>query len=129
MASLNQSKKIVEISQAANPKIAILNAAGDLTGVEVFWDLVLVGTFFRPEKTLGGIIRPPDNIREDEFQSKVGLVLKKGPNANGGPEITEGDWVIYSVGDAPSVRMGEAPCRWVPYDRIRGKTDDPMKVF
>lgn len=129
MAVALNDKNIVALAQASDPKTAIRKAVGDLSKEEVCSDLVLVGTFFRPEKTAGGIIRPVDNLKEDAFQGKVGLVLKLGPDATGGPVIKEDDWIVYSVGDAWSVAINGMACRLVPYDRIRMKVSDPNKVF
>lgn len=130
------TSKVQAISQAVNPKSAILKAVGDLSKEKVLYDLVLVGTYIRPEKTSGGIIRPLDNVREDEFQGKVGLVLQKGPLAGpnaGSPFdeeiIEEGDWIVYSIKDGWAVTVNGAPCRLVPYDRIRMKISDPSVVF
>lgn len=129
--------KITAMSLASNPKLAVTNAVGDLSKVEVFFDLVLLGTYIRPEKTAGGIIRPDSNIQEDEFQGKVGLVLKKGPNAfvddqditYGGQNIDVGDWVVFFVGDAKSITINGAPCRLLRASQIRMKVPDPSVVF
>lgn len=123
------SDKVVTIAQSDNPKLALIKAVGDLTKEEVCWDLVLVATYFRPEKTKGGIIRPKENIQEDAFQGKVGMVLKTGPECGNQPLLAMGDWVVYSVNDGWSITINETPCRIVPYDRIRMKISDPAKVF
>src|ERR1700704_1529401 len=92
------ANKIEAISQAADPKKAILAAVGDLSKLEVFSDLVLVGTFIRNERTAGGIIRPGDNVKEDEYQGKVGLVLKTGPQAC--------DWFLNESDGGPNAKIG-----------------------
>jgi len=101
------ASKIEQISQAADPKKAIHLAIGDIDGMDVFSDLVLVGTYIRPEKTAGGIIRPKEVVQEDEFQGKVGLVLKSGPlayadwedPAERGEMAEPGSWVVYAIKD------------------------------
>lgn len=126
------ANKIEMISQAKNPKLAIIAAAGDLSKAEVFEDLVLVGTYFRPEKTAGGIIRPLDNVKEDEFQGKVGLVLKAGPLAqdeDGTTKAEHGTWVVYNTKDAWQITINGCACRLVPYPRIRMRVSDPNVVF
>jgi hypothetical protein len=128
------ASKIGQIAQAADPKKAILAAIGDLSGVEVYSDLVLVGIFIRPEKTAGGIIRPPENIQEDEYQGKVGLVLKSGPIAYGdwedpgerGYMAEIGSWVVFAIKDGWAVQFNGVPCRFVPYDKLRARLEDPM---
>ncbi len=133
------ASKIETISQAADPRKAILAAVGDLSKQEVFSDLVLVGTFIRNERTLGGIIRPLDNVREDEYQGKVGLVLASGPDAqgydpvsgegDGGPNAKLGSWVVYAIKDGWPVQINGTPCRFVPYSKLRMRITDPNLVF
>lgn len=135
--SIASAKKIEQISQGDDPKQAIIDAVGDLSGVEVFTDLVLVGTFIRNERTKGGLILPPTHLQEDEFQGKVGLVLKSGPIASGdwetGDEIGQnaepGTWVVFAIKDTWPVQINGAPCRFVPYDKLRARLDDPKAVF
>lgn len=130
------AKKIEQISQAKDPRQAILDAVGDLSRQEVFADLVLVGTYIRPEKTAGGIIRPKENVVEDEWQGKVGLVLKTGPIAHAcweederGANAKVGTWVVYAIKDGWPVQINGTPCRFVPYDKLRMRITDPTIVF
>ena len=130
--ALAKSAVIVELSQV-DPKFAkaaYVTKAGDLSKEVVLYDLVLVATYFRPEKTAGGIIRPEDNIREDEYQGKTGLILKMGEEISQ-PRVAVGDWVVYSIKDGWPVAIGphKLPCRLVPHDRIRMKTSSPETVF
>jgi len=127
--ALVSAAKIQDIARSQDAKTAILKAVGDISKQEVFWDLVLVGTYFRPEKTAGGIIRPHENVREDEFQSKVGLVLKMGPGCPEDPQIALSDWVVYSIKDGWQITLNGTPCRLIPYERIRMKITDPTLVF
>lgn len=134
---VTMAKNIEIISRASDPKEAILKAVGDLSNEDVLGDLVLVGIYIRPEKTAGGIIRPTDNVREDEFQGKVGLVLKKGPLAFGdwespdkqGHAANVGDWVVYSIKDGWSITLNDTACRLVPYERLRMRLSSPAVVL
>src|SRR6266702_1858028 len=100
---VHSASKIEQISQASDPKAAIIKAAGDLSGATVAGDLVLVGTYIRNERTAGGIIRPVDVVKEDEYQGKAGLVLKTGPLAyadweednSKGQSANLHTWVVY----------------------------------
>lgn len=131
------ASKIEQISQSSNPKLAIITAVGDISKVKVGSDLVLLGTYIRNEKTAGGIIRPTDNVKEDEYQGKVGLVLKTGPIACGGWEdgTDSGEmaelhtWVVYQIKDAWPVQINGTACRFVPYEKIRAQIPDPSMVF
>jgi len=131
------ANKIEAISQAADPKKAILAAVGDLSKQEVFADLVLVGTYIRNERTAGGIIRPIYNVKEDEYLGKVGLGLNKGPLVfaewsgvdDGGENAQIGSWVVYAIKDGWPVQINGTPCRFVPYSKLRMRITDPNLVF
>lgn len=135
--SVHSANKIEQISQSSDPKAAIIKAVGDLNKQEVFSDLVLVGTYIRNEKTSGGIIRPSEVLKEDEYQGKVGLVLKKGPLAYADWEDDETrgksaqlhTWVVFAIKDTWPVQINGAPCRFVPYDKLRMRLTDPSLVF
>lgn len=131
------ASKIEQISRSDDPKKAIIDAVGDLSGTKVAADLVLLGTFIRNEKTSGGIIRPKEVLQEDEFQGKVGVVLKTGPLAYGDWEddAERGNmaelhtWVVYAIKDAWPVQINGTACRFVPYDKIRMQVPKPDMVF
>jgi hypothetical protein len=137
MTAVLSASKIEQISQAKDPKAAILIAVGDLTRERVASDLVLLGTYIRNEKTAGGIIRPTEVLKEDEYQGKVGLVLKTGPLAYGdweddddkGENARVGTWVVYQIKDAWPVQINGTACRLVPYDKIRMVISNPAMVF
>lgn len=117
-----------------DPKHAILAAVGDLSHIRLLHNQVLVATYIRPKATKGGILLPDSTRQEDEYQGKVGLVLRKGPlafqddatNAFHGQDVYVGDWIAYRQSDgwqvvlrgdsagtaAPeSWRKGEYHCR------------------
>lgn len=129
--------KIEQLSQAKNPKLAMIAAVGDLTSVDVLSDMVLVGTYIRNERTIGGIIRPQENVKEDEHQGKVGLVLKAGPlaYADWEDDDSRGDnarlhsWVVYQGTHTWPLQLNGVPCRLVPYEKLRMRLTDPTLVF
>lgn len=131
------ASKIEQISQSNDPKQAIIKAVGDLSKQVIFSDLVLVGTYIRNEKTAGGIIRPKEVLQEDEYQGKVGLVLKKGPLAFADWEEDEfrgenaqlHSWVVFAIKDTWPVQINGTACRFVPYDKLRMRLTDPTLVF
>lgn len=136
MAVLSASK-IEQISQSSDPKAAIIKAVGDLSRQIVFSDLVLVGTYIRNEKTAGGVIRPIETLKEDEYQGKVGLVLQKGPLAYAdweddgarGQSAQLHTWVVFAIKDTWPVQINGTACRFVPYDKLRMRLTDPTLVF
>lgn len=135
-------KKTIEIfSQVTTPeayKKTVFNILGSLDDVEVMFNHVLVAAYIRPEKTTGGIIRPQDNVSEDVFQGKSGLVLKCGPtafmdddvgNKFYGQKIIRGDWCAFFISDAKLLSIKDVPCRLVEDSAIKLKLQDPGVVF
>lgn len=136
--ALAASSRVVDlISNSSDPKKDITKIIGDLSKVQVKWNMVLVATYIRPNKTAGGIIRPETNVAEDEWQGKVGLVLKLGPMAYrddddtqfDGESVNVGEWAVYKVGDAWSVNINGYPCRLVRDSSIKMTVTDPGIVF
>jgi hypothetical protein len=136
--ALATALKTQQISEATNPKKGILDAVGDIAKIELFFDLVLVGTYI-PGRKIGNIWIPDQTVGESEFQGKIGLVLKKGPTAfvddefiqYNGQNVNVGDWVAFFVGDAKSITVNDTPCRMLKANQIRMRIPDPriMKVF
>ena len=131
-------KAIDVVANASNPKKAILEIVGELSEVHVPRNLVLLGTYFRPQKTAGGIIRPDSNVEEDMWQGKVGLVLKLGPEAFKDSDdysfaeedkYQVGDWVTYFVNEARAIQINGYPCRTVRDSGLQLKVVDPNIVF
>ncbi len=130
-------RTIQAIANSDDPKTAIIQAIGNLDGIEIFGDMVLLAIYIRPEKTKGGILRPQSNVEEDIWQGKVGLVLKWGPDAFVDPEsgnlydqvAQEGDWCVFKVGDAWSMTIQGVACRLVRDVNIRMKVKDPQAVL
>lgn len=129
---------IDKVSNSGDPKKAIMEAvAPKLSGVTPMGDMVLIGTYIRPQKTAGGIIRPDSNVQEDVWQGKVGLVLKLGQDAFedtadygfNGQRVDIGEWCVYKGGDAWSLMVNGYPCRLVRDVNIKLKIDDPSVIF
>lgn len=139
MTLARPAKAIEAVSRAKNSAEVyqiITKMVGDLSGVEVFGSMVLVGIYIRPERTSGGIIRPTSNVEEDLWQGKVGVVLKWGPDAFIDPEgniyeqhAAPGDWCVFKVGDGWSLQINDYPCRLVGDSSIKMTVTDPNIVF
>ena len=99
------------------------------SGIRMLGEEVLIIPDIVPEKTQGGIIRPQETVQEDEFQGKVGLVLKLGKELYGSVEIKVGDWVVYSINSGWSMHLRDTPCRLVPYDKMRMRISDPRVIY
>ena len=127
---------ISQIGDLKSKTEAIKAKVGSLEGIDVMYNMVLLAAYVRPSKTKGGIIRPQDNVEEDIWQGKVGLVLKLGPDAFKDDEEVSfngqvaklGEWVVFKVGDAWQLTINEWPCRLVRDSSIRMKTKDPSII-
>ena len=122
---------------AVDPRKAILDEIGDLSSVEIFNNQILVATYKRPQKTKSGVILPDSNRAEDRFQSKVGLLLKVGPNAFEDnaegwfkDETFElGDWLVHRPSDGWSINVHGVDCRILIDTQIKGRVKDPDQVW
>lgn len=133
-----------------DPKQEILDKLGDVSEAVIAQNEVLIAMYMRPEKTAGGIIMPHQNLREDRYQGKVGLVVKIGEacrfqRTNSVTGVTYGipvdlhDWVVVRTSDTWSLDINPNPnvsdpnaftlCRLVFDDQIRMKVPHPGMVW
>lgn len=120
-----------------DPRKLLWDSAGDLSGVELAANQVLIGLYKRPEKTKSGIILSDMTRKEDEYQGKVGLVLKMGPQAFvdsddysfAGWRINTGDWVVAWVSDGRTTQINDCLCRVVKDSEVRMRVDAPDRVY
>lgn len=125
------------VSKSADPKAEMLKQVGDLSGIDIMYNMVLLAAYIRPERTKGGIIRPNESKEEDVWQGKVGMVIKLGPDAFQDDDDTSfngqsaelGEWVVFKTGDAWQLTIGEWPCRLVRDSSIKMKINDPSQIF
>jgi co-chaperonin GroES (HSP10) len=98
---------------------------------------VLVAVYQRPTRTAGGIILTDNTRGEDNYQGKVGLVLRMGPIAfeddathrfgSAVPKI--GDWIVFNVGETFSFELGKQRCRIIEDVSVRAIVDQPDIVW
>lgn len=135
--SVASARKTQSLALATNPKQALLDAVGNLSGFDIFHNQVLVAVYVRPEVTSGGIIRPGTNVKEDEYQGKVGLVVKKGRSAFlstddedfGEDNVEVGDWVVFRIGDGWQLTIRDTACRILTDRTIRMRIENPLDIF
>src|ERR1700676_3414947 len=103
-----------------DPKQGILDKLGDLSGAEIAQNEVLIATYMRPEMTAGGIVLPHQNLKEDQYQGKVGLVVKIGSacrfvrtdektGITYGIPIALHDWVVVRTSDTWPIELNADP--------------------
>jgi len=133
-----------------DPKREILDKLGDLSGIEIAQNEVLLAIYMRPEKTTGGIVLPHQNLKEDRYQGKCGMVVKMGPacrflrkdgetGAEYGLDIKLHDWVVVRPADTWAVDINSdteglqiqdfVQCRLAYDDQIRMRVTDPRVIW
>lgn len=124
------------MSHDVEPKEAILNAIGDLSEVELFHNQILLAIYIRPEKTKSGLILTDSHRDEDRYQSKVGLLVKRGPLAfeqdgNWFSNLTFGDhdWLVFRPSDGWSITVNGVLCRIFDDVNIKGRVPHPDAVW
>jgi co-chaperonin GroES (HSP10) len=134
----------VEYFHEVDPKQALLDKVGDISGVEIFGSDVLVALYTPPEKTKSGIIMADDTRNEFKFQGKAGLVIKLGNTAyiddegNKFRDINVGDWVGFRPSDGWPFQLntrktriskdGIVDCRIVTDINIRLRVSHPDEI-
>ena len=120
-----------------NPAQVLREKIGDISGIEVFNNQLLVAVYIRPQQTKGGIFMPDTALDEDKYQGKVGLVLAKGPtafkDANNewfqGVDIEVGDWVVFKPSDGWGMTINKNMCRMLDDVAVRGRVSQPDLVW
>lgn len=125
------------MSHDVDPKDVILETLGDLSGVELFHNQVLLAVYIRPEKTKSGLILTDSHRDEDRYQSKVGLLVKRGPMAfeqDGsnwfqGLTFNDHDWLVFRPSDGWSITVNGVLCRIFDDINIKGRVPHPDAVW
>jgi len=125
------------MDHAVEPTQKLREEIGDVSNVEIFNNYILVGVYIRPNKTKSGLYLSDKTTDEDRYQGKVGLVLKKGPDAfvdtEGkwfrGVEIKENDWIVFRPSDGWQVTVNGVLCRMLEDTSVKGSIDTPDRVY
>lgn len=121
-----------------DPAEELVAALGDLSGVEIFHNQVLVAVYLRPQQTASGLFLTDQTRNEDIYQSKVGLLVKAGGNAfqreAGSSWFTEAlekpfelgkSWLVFRPSESWSITINNVVCRIVDDINIRGRVSHP----
>jgi len=124
------------MSHDVDPRTVITDALGNIDGIELFSNQVLVAVYIRPEKTKSGLFLTSQTLGEDRFQGKVGLIVRTGPQAfkSDGewifPESTGvGDWIIMRPSDGWSITVNGVLCRILTDTSVKGRIPGPDEVW
>ena len=125
------------MTHETDPKQTLLDEIGDISEFQVFHNDVIVAVYLRPEKTASGIYLTDRHRDEDRFQSKVGLVVKMGPDAFeddtgtwfNGVKVKVGDWVWFRPSDGFNLTLSKVLCRALKDTSIRGTVPFPDMIW
>jgi co-chaperonin GroES (HSP10) len=120
------------------PEKKLLDELGDISGIELFNDRVLVAIYRHEGVTKGGIITPIKTSEESAYQGKVGLIVKVGPlvgikdDVRGGT-LKVGDWVAVNASSGLSMHAGghgsKTMLRMLPESEIHIRVSQPDIVW
>ncbi len=125
-----------QASQKGQLATEIWKRIGDLSKHKVTKNYVLIALYIGGRKFAGtDIDRPDQNIKEDIWQSNVGLLLKCGPTAFKHADVTDeperpviGDWVMFNAGDKQRIQINQINCAWLHEDNVKGTLPDPSTI-
>jgi len=124
------------MSHEEDPKQKLLEQLGDISDIELFHNQVLLAVYLRPEKTKSGLILTQGHLDEDRYQSKVGLLIKRGPlafeqdgNWFTGMTFNDHDWLIFRPSDGWSITVNGVLCRIFDDISIKGRVPHPDSVY
>jgi len=131
------AKNSMKMTHTVDPVNELRESVGDLSGIKIYNNWILCAIYKRPEKTASGIILTDNTRKEDEYQGKVGLVLKKGPLAFVDDETTTfqeqnvniGEWIVFRSSDGWSLTVNGVLCRMMQDIQIRMAIPSPDVVF
>lgn len=120
-----------------DPAETITKEVGDLSQIDLFHNLILVGIYKRPEKTAGGIILTNKIQDEEIYQGTVGLVLKVGPNAFvddavnkfNGMNVKPGDWIVFRTSDTQKTSINGTICRLLEDAHVKMRVPSPDTIY
>jgi co-chaperonin GroES (HSP10) len=124
------------MSHEEDPKNKLLDELGDLSEIELFHNQVLLAVYIRPQKTRSGLYLTDKHTDEDRYQSKVGLLVKTGPQAFeqdgnwfSGLDFKDHDWLVFRPSDGWSITVNGVLCRIFDDINIRGRIPHPDAVW
>lgn len=116
---------ITKMVHKTDPREDIYKKVGALADCDVFHNQILVAVYERPnELDLGNgkkLLLADSTRKEDQYQGKVGLVLKTGPLAFvgrdkdefAGQTVERGEWIAFRVSDGWSLEINGQLCRMI----------------
>lgn len=127
----------MKMVHSVDPAEELRKSIGDLSNIKIYNNWILCAVYKRSEQTASGVYLPDSFRKEDEYQGKVGLVVKKGPiafvdddrtNFNG-QNVELNDWIVFRASDGWSLNVNGVLCRMLQDTNIRMAVPSPDVVF
>lgn len=127
----------MKMIHATDPVEDLKKTVGDLSDIKIYNNWVLCAVYKRPEKTASGLYLADVTRKEDEYQGKVGLVIKKGPLAFvdddktsfNGQNVELDEWVVFRASDGWALNVNGVLCRMLQDVQIRLVVPSPDVVY
>lgn len=127
----------MKMLHATDPAAELRAAVGDVSAHELFANQILVAVYKRPEKTATGIYLSDSTRKEDDYQGKVGLVLKMGPQAFvsdsrvdfGDQRVEVGQWIVARPSDGWKLEINGQLCRMIEDTHVKMRVPAPDAVY
>ena len=158
--SFFRSDLIRELAVSDDQAAAIMVALGSsLDTITLTGNDVIMAVYIEPGVNKGGIILPDERLKESLYQSKVGLVVKAGPDAfrfrNAFPWVSPrpeelgpdggltsryaeraakhtpkvGDWVVHFPTDSKLFGLRGVPCRYSLDSTVKMISTAPNEIL
>ena len=127
----------MKMEHEVEPKKKLRDEIGDISHIEIFNNQILCAVYLRPKKTKSGIYLSDQTTDEDRYQSKVGLIVKMGPQAFvdetnswfANNEANVDDWIVFRPSDGWSITVNNILCRILDDTSVRGRIQHPDNVW
>lgn len=127
----------MKMLHAADPAQELREAVGDLSKIKVLHNNILCAVYKRPERTASGLYLSDTTRKEDEYQGKVVLVLKKGPlafvdddkTAFAGQNVEVGEWLVLRSSDGWKLNINGVLCQIIQDVQVKLTIPEPDTAF
>ena len=127
----------MKMLHAVDPAQELRMAVGDISKIKVYHNNILCAVYRRPEQTASGLYLSDGIRKEDEYQGKVVLALKKGPIAFqdddktvfAGQNVDEGEWIVLRSSDGWKLNINGVLCHVIQDTQIKLTIPEPDMAF
>jgi len=127
----------MKMLHVGDPAEELKVAIGDISKVQVYNNNILCAVYKRPERTKSGIFLSDNTRKEDDYQGKVVLVLKKGPlafvdddrTAFAGQDVEVGQWIVLRSSDGWKLNINGVLCQIIQDVNVKLAIPEPDTAY